>query len=47
MVLNDANLRAGRQAAGLTHEASMPGFYQGARDCAVMGAALMLVLDST
>ena len=40
MVLCDCRLRAGLEAAGLAHEATMPGFYRGERDCAVMGAAL-------
>ena len=39
VALCDSDLSAGLQAAGLTLEATMPGFYRGERDCAVMGAA--------
>ncbi len=40
VVLARARLQAGLEAAGLTTEARMPGFYAGQHDCVVMGAAL-------
>ena len=40
VVLCDGCLCGGLEAAGLTLEATMPGFYRGDKDCAVMGAAV-------
>lgn len=40
VVLAPAHLERGLETAGLTTEARMPGFYGGAEECAVMGAAL-------
>jgi beta-lysine N6-acetyltransferase len=40
MFLGNASLRSGLEAAGLTYEATMPGFYCGKDDCAVLGCAI-------
>ena len=40
VVLCQGRLAGGLEAAGLTLEATMPGFYGGEADCAVLGAAL-------
>jgi len=40
VLLVPARLRAGCEAAGMRHEATMPGFYRGEEDCAVLGLAL-------
>ena len=40
MVLARARLRAGLEAAGLYHEATMPGFYSGEDDCVTLAYAL-------
>ena len=39
VVLAPAHLRPGLEAAQFWHEATMPGFYLGAKDCAVLGHA--------
>lgn len=39
VVLAPAHLRPGLEAAQFWHEATMPGFYLGAEDCAVLGHA--------
>ena len=40
VVLAEAELREGLEAAGLAHEATIPGFYEGREDCSVMGLPL-------
>ncbi len=40
VLLADARLRAGCESAGLIHEATIPGFYNGQSHCAVMGKAI-------
>ncbi len=42
LVFADAALQAGLERAGLSCEATIPGFYRGERDCAVCGKALSI-----
>lgn len=40
VVLAESKLRKGLESAGLEHEATIPGFYEGKKDCSIMGLPL-------